>query len=113
MGIGQTPTNIASEADILCPMVYPSHYRSGEYHISNPNQRAVPYRAAFRQRCAAGAPRLPRCALRPWLQDFSLYGVTYGPTQVKAQIEALSALGVHQYLLWNARCRYTEAALTP
>jgi len=55
----------------------------------------------------------PSCKLRPWLQDFSHNGVSYGPAEVKAQIVALDALGVHQYLLWNPHCRYTEAALTP
>jgi len=36
MGIGQTPTNIVAEVDILCPMVYPSHYRSGQYNRGCP-----------------------------------------------------------------------------
>ena len=48
--------------------------------------------------------------LRPWIQDFTLGPPHYGPTEVKAQIKALSDLGIHEYLLWNAGCRYTEAA---
>lgn len=113
MGIGQTPTNIALAVDVLCPMVYPSHYAHGEYNIDNPNR--APYATVLRStRDALTALRsTPACHLRPWLQDFSLYGVHYGPAQVKAQIAALHALGIHQYLLWNARCQYTEAALTP
>ena len=54
--------------------------------------------------------RLPKKAIRPWLQDFSL-GVTYGKAEVRAQIKAARALGYTEYLLWNAQGRYTEAAI--
>jgi hypothetical protein len=112
MGIGQTPTNIVAEVDTLCPMVYPSHYRRGQYNIADPNR--APYATVLRSVSDAlkVVRRYPTCQLRPWLQDFSLHGVRYGPAQVKAQIAALDTLGIHQYLLWNAHCTYSEAALT-
>jgi len=110
MGIGQTPTNIAAEVDVLCPMLYPSHYARGQYNIANPNR--APYLIV--QRSLRDALRARHtCRLRPWLQDFSLNGVVYGPAQVRAQITALREAGVQEYLLWNARCQYTAAALEP
>ena len=51
-------------------------------------------------------------ALVPWLQDFSL-GYTYGPAEVRAQIDAATSLGVRDWLLWNAGASYTVAALDP
>ena len=55
---------------------------------------------------------LARTPLMPWLQDFSL-GYTYGPTEVRAQIDAAAQLGVPDWLLWNANARYTTGALSP
>ncbi|MGH2551249.1 MAG: putative glycoside hydrolase, partial [Thermomicrobiales bacterium] len=40
--------------------------------------------------------------LRPWLQDFSISGMTpYGPEQVRAQIDAAEEAGVEGWMLWN------------
>ncbi len=50
--------------------------------------------------------------LMPWLQDFSM-GVAYGPAQVRAQIDAAAAAGVHSWILWDPAVSYTTAALEP
>ena len=49
----------------------------------------------------------------PWIQDFTLYGVPYGPAEVRAQIDAAAELGITGFLLWNPNVRYTDGALTP
>jgi hypothetical protein len=111
MGIGQTRTNVAGEVDLLCPMVYPSHYAHGEYGIKDPN--SSPH-AIVHKSVADAVKRLQEvrtCRLCPWLQDFSLHGVRYGAKQVKAQLKAIRELGIKDFLLWNPKCRYTEAAL--
>jgi hypothetical protein len=51
--------------------------------------------------------------VRPWLQDFSLGGVTYGVEQVKAQIKAVEEQGYTEWLLWDPLLKYTEGALRP
>ena len=111
MGIGQRFSEMAGYVNYMCPMCYPSHYAHGEFGIANPN--AEPYKVIIK---SVGDSRkliadAKTCHLRPWIQDFSLGQPHYGPTEVKAQIKALNDLGIHEYLLWNARCRYTEAAL--
>jgi hypothetical protein len=111
MGIGQRFTEMAGYVNYMCPMCYPSHYAHGEFGIPNPN--AEPYKVIMK---SVGDSRkliadVTTCKLRPWIQDFSLGQPHYGPAEVKAQIKALNDLGIHEYLLWNARCRYTEAAL--
>lgn len=107
-GIGQILEHIAQPFDLLCPMVYPSHYARGEYGIAHPN--ASPYETVKRS-VADFIRRVPETPLRPWLQDFSLYGVSYGKEQVQAQIKALKELGIEEYLLWNPRNVYTEDAI--
>ncbi len=105
-GIGQTLEEIAAPFDVLCPMVYPSHFAKGEYKIPNPN--AAPY-AIIKKSLGDTKRRVPKTAVRPWLQDFSL-GVRYGEREVRAQIKAAHELGIDEYLMWNAGTRYTWSA---
>lgn len=112
-GIGQKFVKVVQHLDYLCPMVYPSHYAHGEYHIPNPN--AEPYKIITLS-VGDAQKRMKTvktdCKLRPWIQDFSLGSPPYGPAQVKAEIKALNDLGIHEFLLWNARNRFTESALS-
>jgi hypothetical protein len=89
-------------------MIYPSHYNNGEYGIPNPNKE--PYRTVYIALQGA-KKRIPVEKLRPWLQDFSMKGVKYGPEEIKAQIQACYDCDVKTWLLWNAACKYTKAGL--
>lgn len=106
-GIGQELERIAEPFDLICPMVYPSHFAKGEYGIKDPN--SSPH-AIVAKSLRDYALRLPNKPLRPWLQDFSL-GVKYGKDEVRAQIKAAREMGYSEYLLWNPFSRYTEAAV--
>ncbi len=55
-------------------------------------------------------PSYPRSMLRPWLQDFD-YGGTYGPKEVRAQIQAVYDAGLSSWMLWSPSNRYTREAL--
>jgi hypothetical protein len=110
-GIGQKFEKVIQDVDFLCPMVYPSHYAYGEYGMKDPNLE--PYKTVTLS-VGDAQKRLfanPKCRLRPWIQDFNLRHVRYGAPEVKAEIKALNDLGIHDFLLWNAGNRYTEAAL--
>jgi hypothetical protein len=111
MGIGQDISRMAQHLDYLCPMVYPSHYNTGEYDIGNPE--ANPHDTVYRSLVDFQA-RLEgtSCKLRPWLQDFSLK-LKYGATEVQSQIRACYELGINEWLLWDPHCTFTEAALQP
>ena len=106
-GIGQELNKISAPFDLVCPMVYPSHFAKGEYGIADPD--SSPY-AIVRKSLNDFASKLPGKTIRPWLQDFSLYKV-YGVKEVQAQIKAAQEAGYEGYLLWNARNQYTEAAV--
>mgnify|MGYP002622171588 CR=1 FL=1 len=108
MGIGQRIVEMAKYVDYVSPMIYPSHYNNGEYGIPNPNKE--PYRTVYIALQGA-KKRIPAEKLRPWLQDFSMKGVKYGPEEIKAQIQACYDCDVKTWMLWNAACKYTKDGL--
>ena len=56
-----------------------------------------------------------QATVRPWLQDFTATGVkghiSYGPEEIRAQIQAVYDAGYEEWILWNAANRYTEGGL--
>ncbi|MBI5243262.1 MAG: putative glycoside hydrolase [Elusimicrobia bacterium] len=112
MGIGQEIGKFAHLVDYISPMMYPSHYARKEYGLSNPNRE--PYKIILWGLRDAKAKLKGRAGkLRPYLQDFSIHGVRYGPAQVRAQILAAHRQGVDSWILWNPRNNYTWDILTP
>lgn len=107
VGIGQQFEKIAGAVDLVCPMVYPSHYANGSFGLRVPDLH--PYETVFRS-VSDARKRLEQAGLtetkvRPWLQDFSL-GNYYGRAQIQAQIKAVTEAGVKEWLFWNPSCRY-------
>jgi hypothetical protein len=110
LGIGQLPRRVSGYVDAVYPMVYPSHYNSGEYGIAEPDDRpglVVSRSLSDFRRALEGR----RARLTPWLQDFSL-GRTYTLQDVQAQIAAAEAHQTNGFLLWNPEGVYTAAALS-
>jgi hypothetical protein len=109
LGIAQFPRRIAPFVDAIYPMVYPSHYVSGEFNIIDPDSRpgtTVAYSLRdFREKL-----RGRKAKLIPWLQDFSL-GRTYTLADVQDQIQNARLERVKGWMLWNPAGVYTEKAL--
>ena len=137
MGIGQVLENALPYFDYISPMVYPSHYPPTFEGFNNPEDH--PYevvRSALESAVerankldlvmASSTPVVENTAvpeqssvhgithygarLRPWLQDFGLK-MDYGPLEVRAQIKAVSDVGLVSWLLWSASNKYTKGAL--
>jgi Uncharacterized conserved protein len=114
MGIGQKWETFVDRADVVLPMVYPSHFAPGTYKLGNPN--AHPYATVdhalkdMKRRSAgvAGAAKIV-----PWYQDFTLGPPHYHAEQVRAQMKAGYDNGFQSWLLWNPGSRYTVSALSP
>jgi hypothetical protein len=112
LGIGQVWEDLAGQADVVLPMVYPSHYRRGSYGIAHPN--AQPYltvRRALQEALARNEAMGRSAKIRPYLQSFSIFRVRYTAAEVRAQIEASEELGLMDWILWNSSGNYPAAAL--
>ncbi len=108
--IAQDVPAIAREVDYIAPMLYPSHWGPNEYGVRDPERQ--PYAIVRRSLLDFNrAVRGSGARVVPWLQDFSL-GVEYGEREVKAQIDATRAAGLHEYLLWDPTVTYASGALT-
>ncbi len=114
MGIGQKWEMFVDQADVVLPMVYPSHFAPGTYKIGNPNARPYAVIAAamrdVKRRTAniAGAAKVI-----PWYQDFTLGAPRYGAEQLRAQKKAGYDNGFHSWILWNPGSRYSVGGLDP
>ena len=114
MGIGQRWEMFIDQADVVLPMVYPSHFAPGTYKIGNPN--ANPYRTidqVMKDARRRTAPIAGAAKIIPWYQDFTLGPPHYYAEQVRAQMRAGYANGFHSWILWNPGSRYNEGALEP
>ena len=112
MGIGQYWEDLVVQADVVLPMVYPSHYQRGAYGFARPNfepyavvKRALEY-GIRRSATIPGAAKI-----RPFLQSFTLGRPRYTAHEVRAQIQAAEDLGIQDWVLWNARGVYPPGAL--
>jgi hypothetical protein len=114
MGIGQFWEDLVSTADVVLPMVYPSHYQHGAYGFPRPNFE--PY-AVVKRALEYGIRRsaaLPHAAkIRPYLQSFTLGRPRYTPVELREQIRAAEELGIHDWVMWNARGVYPAGAFRP
>ncbi len=116
LSIGQHLDDFTSHVDFISPMIYPSHFPKQWNGIADTNKN--PYQTIYNS-TKQGLMRMyttmatssAKTMMRPWLQDFSLYGVVYNAPEVKAQIKALDDLGVKSFLLWNASNRYTPGVM--
>ena len=114
LGIGQYWEDVAELADVVLPMVYPSHYHRGAYGLDFPN--AEPYTVVRRAmedgiRRSAGIDGAAK--IRPFLQSFSIRRVVYTSSEVRAQIDAVEDVGLTDWVLWNASGRYPAGAFRP
>jgi hypothetical protein len=100
--IGQTWILMGEYADIICPMVYPSHYSTGWYNLEDPNSN--PYeviKGAMEEALEKNSSMEKPPVIRSWIQDFDWAGKEYGPKEVRSQIIAAKELGLTEYMVWN------------
>jgi hypothetical protein len=107
--VGQQWEAMSPHADVLLPMVYPSHYPRGAFNIARPN--AEPYKVVFaainraRERDEKLGITSPE-HVRAWLQAFSLGQPPYGPAELTAQKQAVYDAGYDSWVLWHPGSKY-------
>jgi hypothetical protein len=117
--IGQNIEIMAEHTDYVCPMIYPSHYASGDLGHDLPAR--YPFEVITSSIERGNEKVAGRYALlRPWLQDFTLVWVPqdqiveYGAAEVRAQIRAVEENGeTAGWILYDSANTYTEDALLP
>jgi len=130
LGIGQNFVELYDYFDYVSPMIYPSHYLSGNFGFENPAEH--PYEVVLGTIEKGKVQLLEKSAvevgtstlaivnpifekrlkkLRPWLQDFNI-GAIYDGDMIRKEKQAVYDAGLTSgWLLWNPRNVYTEDAL--
>ena len=114
--VGQNYKTLASSTDILCPMIYPSHYADGEFGLAHPDVN--PYETIYASLTGSKniLSDLPadKCAtIRPWLQAFTAswldYYIEYDADAIQKQIQAVYDAGYDEWILWNSGSHYDKS----
>src|SRR5881398_1034078 len=116
LGIGQVWEDFVRVADVVLPMVYPSHYYRGAFGYAWPNGQ--PYhivRSALTDALHRSRPLPGSAEIRPFLQAFTLGRrlPRYTPFEIREQIRAVEDLGITSWVLWNPRSVYQRGSLRP
>lgn len=118
--VGQDYTEMAKILDYICPMIYPSHYSSGNFGLEHPDME--PYKTIFGALQKSGKVLLDasradnhesrQAIVRPWLQDFTATYlgegnyITYGAAEVAEEVRAVQDAGYEEWMLWSAANKY-------
>ncbi len=114
LGIGQVWEDLVTTADVVLPMVYPSHYYHSFYGIKHPNSQ--PYkvvRHAMQDALEQNERYGVTTEIRPYLQAFTLGKPRYTPWYIREQIRAAEELGIYSWVLWNPRGVYAPGIFRP
>jgi hypothetical protein len=116
LGVGQVWEDFVTVADVVLPMVYPSHYYRGAFGYAWPNGQ--PYHivhSALTDALTRSRPLPASAEIRPFLQAFTLGRrlPRYTPFEIREQIRAAEDLGITSWVLWNPRSVYQKGALRP
>lgn len=117
--VGQSYVEMSKYLDYICPMIYPSHYADGAYGIDHPDLE--PYNLILEALnksmsvLEVNDAKKNKAVVRSWLQDFTAVWLTnhktYGPEEIRAQIQAVYDAGYEEWIFWNGSNNYTSEGL--
>jgi hypothetical protein len=102
---GQRVSSLAKYCDILCPMLYPSHFENDFDGFANPGDEPYYFINEGSKKIKLLAGGKP---VRPWLQAFGwrISAGNYNENYILKQISACRDSGAQGYLFWNASNSY-------
>ena len=114
--IGQQYNNLVMLSDYICPMIYPTHFETGTLDQKQYPGQTGNYPGVIIQKSGVIANKLeaklkPIAKYRPWLEDFSLFGVKDTPEHLRLQLQAADDTGATGWTLWNSEGKYTHSVL--
>jgi hypothetical protein len=98
-GVGQVLEQIIPHVDVVCPMLYPSHFPENFLSLENPGQ--YPYRI-MKQSLEEIKKRTEK-EIRPWIQGF-----WYTPEEILAQLQGVMENELQTWTVWNPAGRYSQ-----
>lgn len=110
VGIGQQLNRVVDYFDVVSPMIYPSHYSSGNFGVLNPAE--YPYLVVY-ETLMKGKEILTKAGkeavIRPWIQDFDL-GAVYDAHMIGEEVRAVYEAGLQNgFMIWNPSNKYEKA----
>ncbi len=97
-GVGQLIESIAPHVDVICPMLYPSHFPTGFLGKERPEDSPLEIMELSLKRLQKRTTK----RLRPWIQGF-----WYTPDQINAQLNGLDRAHTSSWSVWNPSGRYS------
>jgi len=104
---GQHVPTIATLVDVICPMIYPSHFGPGFEGRARPGDDPEYFIGEGTRRFVAQAAG--QAEIRPWLQAFPYRVSDYSGDYIARQVTTSRDVGGAGWCLWNPACRYTVA----
>jgi hypothetical protein len=103
---GQDITKMAKHADVISPMIYPSHFfgMDGYAAPGDAPEHFISVSMDRFEKVTAGSG----VVLRPWLQAFRWRTKTYSPEYILKQVSASKAHHGNGFLFWNAANDYSK-----
>jgi hypothetical protein len=105
---GQHVPTVAALVDVVCPMIYPSHFAPGFEGRKRPADDPAWFIAEGTRRFRELAG--PAVEVRPWLQAFPWRVTNFDGRYIAEQVTAARQEGAAGWCLWNSASQY-EAAL--
>jgi len=98
-GVGQVLEKIAPHCDVICPMLYPSHFPENFLNMDDPGR--YPYKI-MKQSLAEMKLRTDKM-IRPWIQGF-----WYTPQEIQAQFDGVEENEISSWTVWHPSGRYLD-----
>ena len=96
-GVGQVIEAIAPNVDVICPMLYPSHFPPGFIGRKDPSDAPLEIMELSMKRLKERTD----VTIRPWIQGF-----WYKPAEINAQIDGILKTGPAGWSVWNPGGNY-------
>jgi|GEM_PF-249246 hypothetical protein len=97
--IGQDIEFMSRFVDVICPMIYPSHFCALFYNRYPVAEK--PYQIVKDSTLRAIYLSGKRAVIRGWIQGFDYLSPTWGPDYIRGQIKGVEDGGAGSWALWN------------
>jgi len=106
--IGQKIEDLVQHCDVICPMIYPSHFYGPFQDMANPG--AQPF-LVVSETCRRFSSFLKdsEVTLRPWVQAFPFGTKSFNEKYIHEELRALAQSKARGWLFWSAGNAYDHA----